>query len=35
MFTYIIKNEYRVEFEDGTKDYVNLNDVNSVEMILL
>ena len=25
--------EYRVEFEDGTKDYINLHDVNGIEMI--
>ena len=28
-------NEYRVEFEDGTDDYINLDDVNGVEIILL
>ena len=27
--------EYRVEFEDGTEDYINLDDVNGAEMILL
>ena len=28
-------NEYRVEFDDGTEDYVNLDDVDGVEIILL
>ena len=28
-------NEYRVKFEDGTDDYINLDDVNGVEIILL
>ena len=28
-------NEYRVEFEDGTEDYIKLDDVNGIEMILL
>ena len=27
--------EYQVEFEDGTADYINLDDVNGTEMILL
>ena len=27
--------EYRVEFEDGTEDYINLDDMNGIEMILL
>ena len=26
--------EYRFEFEDGTEDYVNFDDVNRIEMIL-
>ena len=25
---------YRVEFEDGTEDYINLDNVNGIEMIL-
>ena len=28
-------NEYRVEFEDGSGDYLTLDDINGVEMILL
>ena len=28
-------NEYRVKFEDGTDDHINLDDVNGVEVILL
>ena len=27
--------EYRVEFEDGTENYINLDDANGIEMILL
>ena len=27
--------EYRVKFEDGTEDYINLDDENGIEMILL
>ena len=26
--------KYRIEFEDGTEDYINLDDVNRIEMIL-
>ena len=26
---------YRVQFEDGTEDYINLDDVNGIDMILL
>ena len=27
--------EYRVEFQDGTENYINFDDVNGIEMILL
>ena len=27
--------EYRVKFEDGTEDYINLDDESGIEMILL
>ena len=27
--------EYQIEFEDGTEDHINLDDVNEIEMMLL